>query len=491
MFQYQNVFIDGKKLSCEQFSILEEVKLGKNLIINAFAGTGKTFILRAISLKVLSSKSGLYLAFNRKIVNEATAVFTKNVSCRTIHSLAYKDVGIKYFRVGRMNQFLNAAILHDAFFKNTPAIFGILPIRICGMILSGIQSYCDSSDAEISVHHLNKVNFSDIDKNNIHELKETLFYFLKSIWSLIRDLESSSKLPITPNIYLKLWALKEPKLFYDYILIDEAQDQNPVVIDLLSKQNHLQQIWVGDKYQQIYEFRGAKNALDSINIDNHYVLTKSFRYGKEIAEYCNLLLSTHFNDNPNIRGLSKIKSVLSNKFEPDVVICRSNFALIAEVVYQSNFKKKKVFINAYIHNLIYDLQEAEKIIRGKISFHPDFIPFKNWSEIVRFSKTSEGYHLKTVVNLIKEYNTSFLIELISKVKFIRESHADLIVSTVHQAKGREWNIVRLADDFKLKGSPGYNEEEGRLLYVAATRAKKVLDISFCSAASSFLEHNKS
>lgn len=42
------------------------------------------------------------------------------------------------------------------------------------------------------------------------------------------------------------------------------------------------------------------------------------------------------------------------------------------------------------------------------------------------------------------------------------------------AKGREWDRVRLAEDFKIAGDePGKlgSEEELRLFYVAATRAK--------------------
>ncbi|KAA8596564.1 putative DNA helicase [Vibrio cyclitrophicus] len=102
---------DGKTLTEEQYYILDKASLGQSLIINAFAGTGKTFTLRALASKPLSNKKGRYLAFNRKIVDDATTAFPENVDCRTIHSLAYRDVGVKYARAGRMKQFLNASIL--------------------------------------------------------------------------------------------------------------------------------------------------------------------------------------------------------------------------------------------------------------------------------------------------------------------------------------------------------------------------------------------
>ncbi|MEZ9439107.1 UvrD-helicase domain-containing protein [Vibrio atlanticus] len=471
---------DGKTLTEEQWYILDKASLGQSLIINAFAGTGKTFTLRALASKPLSDKKGLYLAFNRKIVDDATTAFPESVDCRTIHSFAYRDVGVKYARAGRMKQFLNASILCDKILKGSPDLFGVPPIRVCSMILSGIEAYCHSADTEITHQHLNSINLVGVAAELVDEFRETLLYFVNSVWELLNN--SACDLPITPSVYLKLWALKEPQLKYDYILIDEAQDQNLVVIDLLSKQSHLQQIWVGDKYQQIYGFRGAHNALESIDIETRCSLTQSYRYGEEIAKYCNSLLSVHFGDNTDIKGFPGIKSALSDEFEPDAIICRSNFAVIAEVAYQTYIEKKKVAVNADVRALSSDLKEAQKLFDGRRSKHPDFIPFKDWFEVVNFSKTDEGVHLRTMVNLVEQYSIPLLLDLLYRVQSIKEAHADIVVTTAHQAKGREWNIVRLTDDFRGQGHSKYSEEEGRLLYVAATRAKSVLDISDCLAA---------
>ena len=56
--------------------------------------------------------------------------------------------------------------------------------------------------------------------------------------------------------YLKLWALGRPKLAADFVLLDEAQDSNPVMLDVLSRQA-AQVVYVGDRHQQIYQWRGA------------------------------------------------------------------------------------------------------------------------------------------------------------------------------------------------------------------------------------------
>jgi superfamily I DNA/RNA helicase len=63
---------------------------------------------------------------------------------------------------------------------------------------------------------------------------------------------------------------------------------------------------------------------------------------------------------------------------------------------------------------------------------------------------------------------------------IAESEADVIVSTAHKSKGREWSTVRLAGDFAEPLERGAGADgELRLLYVAATRARDVLDLRAC------------
>jgi hypothetical protein len=54
---------------------------------------------------------------------------------------------------------------------------------------------------------------------------------------------------------------------------------------------------------------------------------------------------------------------------------------------------------------------------------------------------------------------------------VKPEEADIIITTIHQSKGAEWNNVLLYDDWT--GGIGNNEEKN-LLYVATTRAKERL-----------------
>ena len=76
-------------------------------------------------------------------------------------------------------------------------------------------------------------------------------------------LNPKSECPTTHDGYVKYWQLSNPQIKYDYIMFDEAQDANPVLLSVILKQK-CQQIFVGDKFQSIYQFRGGVNAMDVI-----------------------------------------------------------------------------------------------------------------------------------------------------------------------------------------------------------------------------------
>jgi superfamily I DNA/RNA helicase len=123
------------------------------------------------------------------------------------------------------------------------------------------------------------------------------------------------KMPLGHDGYLKLWAMSEPELSFEYILLDEAQDTNPVVLDVLMKQP-AQLVYVGDKHQQIYEWRGAINAMEQITGLQESYLTQSFRFGQAIADAASLVLRT----------LGEVRNIQGNRS------CRAQSLLLALLV---------------------------------------------------------------------------------------------------------------------------------------------------------------
>ncbi|MDQ9315515.1 DNA helicase, partial [Escherichia marmotae] len=65
---------------------------GQKLVVNVFAGTGKTSTLVQYALTNPDSRM-LYLAYNRSVRDEAERKFPFNVECKTSHQLAWSRFG--------------------------------------------------------------------------------------------------------------------------------------------------------------------------------------------------------------------------------------------------------------------------------------------------------------------------------------------------------------------------------------------------------------
>ena len=115
---------------------------------------------------------------------------------------------------------------------------------------------------------------------------------------------------------------------------------------------------------------------------------------------------------------------------------------------------------------------------GERSRHPELRDFKSWDDLVDYveeNKRSAG-ELGTFVRLAKRESPGRLLYAISQT-VDTEASADVVISTVHKAKGREWDTVKIYRDFPhVDDITEENLEELRILYVALTRAKRHLDI---------------
>ncbi|XP_047431382.1 F-box DNA helicase 1 isoform X2 [Mugil cephalus] len=251
--------------------------------IIAFAGTGKTTTL----IKYAEQRPHLrflYVAFNNSVAREATLRFPRNVECRTVHSLAYKDVGWRYKAQEKLAPGLKPFAINSLLPKGHG---GFTRAKVVSTTLS---AFLASTDEAIATRHvpstyITSSNFRiDIDRD------EKLFYVneARKIWKKMKDPSEKSKYGyyMTHDGYLKLWQLQDPKPRlsdrYDALFIDEAQDCTPAVMDVLLSQS-CGKILVGDPHQQIYTFRGAVNALHATEHTHIYYLTQSFRFGADIA----------------------------------------------------------------------------------------------------------------------------------------------------------------------------------------------------------------
>lgn len=284
--------------------------------------------------------------------------------------------------------------------------------------------------------------------------------------------DRSDETPLGHDGYLKLWALSQPTLKVDYILLDEAQDTNAVVLGVLAKQA-AQVVYVGDRHQQIYEWRGAVNAMEKISGCEDAALTQSFRFGHEIATAASQVVAT-LGEQKQIRGNPAVNSSIEATGRANAVLARTNATVILEVLEATRTGMRPCVCGGTqeLKRLLSDVYELKA---GKPGISPEFFGFQNWAEVVEFADSEEGQALRTFVQLVEQHGEAKLWAAVNKA-VADENAADIVLSTAHKAKGREWDAVRLAPDFMnvRLGPDADAQSEVRLFYVAMTRAKKLL-----------------
>jgi hypothetical protein len=225
--------------------------------------------------------------------------------------------------------------------------------------------------------------------------------------------------------------------------------------------------------QQIYEWRGAVNALASLENAQKAFLSQSFRFGPEIADAANMILAV-LDAELRLVGAAPHISKLGPLDQPDAYLYRTNAAAFGKVLGLLAQGRRPYLVGGGQEILRFARAVEELQQRGSTT-HPELACFSSWGEVLAYVADDEqGSELKLMVDLIVRFGTSTIRRVFEQM--VDEKNADVVVSTAHKAKGREWNNVRLGDDF-----PDVSESDAdwRLLYVAVTRARNVLDYFDC------------
>jgi len=212
--------------------------------------------------------------------------------------------------------------------------------------------------------------------------------------------------------------------------------------------------------------------MSNFKAPHHLILSQSFRFGPAVAEQANKWLDL-LEAPLRLSGFDQINSTVEPLSDPDAILCRTNATVIE---YAMNFQEdgKKVAIVGGAQEIKAFAFGALDLMKGQTTSHPDLSAFANWGEVTEYAASDEGKDLKVMVNLINVYGVGTVLDVCNNS--VDEASADLIVSTAHKAKGREWNKVRIGHDFKAPEKGGMpSRPDMMLIYVAVTRAKQVLD----------------
>lgn len=474
--------VDQPQATYEQAVAIDNARLGGSFKVVAYAGTGKTTTLQMIS-QALSHRRGMYLAFNKAIAQHAQNKFHRGVDCRTFHSLAYRSVPRAITDKLRLPR-LSPSFLAKAYRLEPITLrrmmggryenYVLMPSRLASLVANGVSQFCATNSQYPAPRHIPVPTW--LHEADIATLQNYLYPALERRWQ--ESIDPDHGAGIGHDIYLKLWAMSNPVIPADYVLFDEAQDADPLMLGILLKQQHTQVIYVGDAHQQIYGWRGAVNAMHQLPLPETR-LTTSFRFGEEIANVANALLGALKEKIP-LHGHTDVPSRVVNKphtKKRDAILCRTN-ARAMELLLHGLMQGDRVSLQAD-HARIHRFVEAASLLKqGKrVTDVPELAWFNSWHDVHEYCETNDGSDIKPLVKLIDDHGTTSLKDALVKISPLE--NAEYVISTAHKAKGLEWNRVHIEDDyqFKLDGvDTKITDEELRLLYVACTRAKLSLNI---------------
>jgi ATP-dependent DNA helicase RecQ len=300
------------------------------------------------------------------------------------------------------------------------------------------------------------------------------------------------------------------------LVIDEAQDMDEdefnLINALMSQNEEMRVIAVGDDDQNIFGFRGASSKymeqFIQINKAVMHELLENYRSKNNLVEFSNMFIKrlphrlketpivAKQTNNGKIKLVHYQSSHLITPLVNDIlateltgatcVLTKTNEEAlqITGFLLKNNMQAKLIQSNDNFN--LYNLVEVRYFL-SFLNLHDDVFILSDeaWESAKRelTSKFRNSNKLEICNNIIRDFEVTnpkkkyksdldvFIRE--SKLEdFFNENGETIFVSTIHKAKGKEFdNIFLMLDDFNVE-----NDEGKRQLYVAMTRAKQNLTI---------------
>ena len=305
--------------------------------------------------------------------------------------------------------------------------------------------------------------------------------------------------------------VEQSKIAKSVLVIDEAQDMGAddfrLVQALMHQNEEMRVIAVGDDDQNIYAFRGSDSkymqSLVSEEGAKLYEMTDNYRSSKAVVDCANRFVQ-------RIPGRMKRTPIQSANGKDGKVMTLKSF-LDAEIKVQGS-TAILTRTNEETMQVAYELEQRglhATIAQSMGGFH-----FGNLAEVRYFLKQLDGneisiskekwqeakqctldtYASSTCLNVMKHFFADFeetrkvyyrsdLREYIfeSNIEdFIAADDKSVFVSTIHKAKGREFDTVYLLSpipdgrDIRSASPLGSSKNDMRAYYVGLTRAKQNL-----------------
>ena len=493
------------KYSKYQKDIFDYIEHGQgHLVVEAAAGSGKTFTLIKCLELIPNDKRILLTAFNKDIVNELKkkAKEFPNVECKTLHGLGMLMV---MKNVDEMSPVPEIFKYSSQFYSNPSAYTKINLFRLKKhdrkTYMDNVKKYVDF--ARYFLCQTPK-DLDEIEKayeiETVADEKEVAMKLLEWGKTNLKTMDYTDMIWL-PNVL----NLKPIGLQYDYIMVDECQDMNKAERELVLKcfKMGTRMVSVGDENQLIYQFSGSdKDSLNTLkNLPNTKCLplSISYRCADSIVEYAQRIVPS-IEKNDDHRAGNVLEDVpLKDVKDGDMVLCRTNAPLVDLYNRYLKLGKKSYIVGKDIGSNMKTIIESMNMTEvnwGNIEKDGLFIRlyddlFETRNKIMAESNVSKEDAINSrqfqdkldMINAIGAMANGInsVDELLGKIDVVfpkKVQKEGIKLSTIHKSKGLECENVYIACKSLMPSKNATTKWEKRqernLMYVAYTRAKNKL-----------------
>jgi superfamily I DNA/RNA helicase len=473
-------------LTPQQIDFLATTKSSDSIALRARAGTGKTFSLQRWANS--SPKSGIATSFSKSTVEELVKKIGPKFPAKTFHALglqALKASG-KTIKLEKGKMFETVKALGE---ENEIPFETQAEIRALATIAKvyGIQP--DPAGPEGLTPNETQI-WEELATQYDLEFSDEILHWSRTAVNLSNL--SFTKDGIIDFDDMLYCATVFPHRFTKVptILADEVQDFNLLQHTML-KRSLLpggRVIAAGDDRQAIYGFRGAlsnsyKSLVETFSMQE-LPLTVSWRCPAEVIKVAQGYVPDIEAASGCAQGSVLYPSSLTLQEVPKTVLCRNNAPLMRLALRLLVSGRTVEIAGKDIgQNLI---KLTERITKKNLSTQEFLDRLEKWKEreLVKyprrkFSITEKALVLRTLAQAHKDLDSmrKHLGKLYPDPKDKGYRPADVHLSTIHKAKGREWPSVLFLDSHLLgrnASSEWEQEQEQNLGYVAVTRAMQEL-----------------
>lgn len=507
LWQFKNNydFLDFIKLSQEQIDIIE--KKDAQMLINGSAGSGKSITLLYKMIKVMMDEKVpqriLYLTFNSTLVSDTykRACLSEKfqeyrnyheINIWTFHKMSYEILS----KMGLKNvKNLNINIDTIESFTNT----------ICGRLYPIWEYYTNPSqegyreleysERLYSTHDVNflaeeilwmkangyvkKDDYLEIERNGRGNAPRLTKTQRNTIYKIFLEYERRKEDMYHGHMDLEDYALKllenfnyiPEELYYDYIFVDEVQDLQAMQLKVLAKLAKRTIVIAGDSKQKIYKRSPHSYADLGINIigNRNKTLTRTFRSTKQIVKLANSLSFADIErdkihdieemaegDMPEIHYYPKIKNQIRYIIKEIKKIHSMEEGATIAVIHREEDKI---------------LRRQKSYLRKQLEMNFRLIGVESYNRRFNYNDSKKPIFYTDIYSVKGlEFDYIFIVNF-DKNNYPKKSKI---------IKVQKYHNIQSSDSGKLykQDKQDIEDEEKKLLYVAITRAKKNVFLTY-------------